>query len=311
MSMILNVVSVLLLVIILMMGVAFLTLLERKMLGYVQSRKGPNKVGHSGAFQPFSDAVKLFSKEVFYVFQVNVYIYSLCPVFGILMMLMIWMVYPIVTNIYFMNYSMLFMLVILSVGGYVILMMGWSSNSAYSLLGALRVVAQSVSYEVSFMFIILVIMMLGETYSLGDLWAWQIYIWNLVFIFPVFVLFFISVLVELNRSPVDLAEGESELVSGFNVEYFSGGFALIFMAEYGMIIFFLLFLSILFIGIKGHILIFFWVSIFSSAIIFMRGILPRMRYDLLMSLCWKIILPVSLNYLVLVFVFKVFCMGIF
>lgn len=290
---------------ILLVGVAFLTLLERKLLGYVQYRKGPNKLGFIGIIQPFSDAIKLFNKELFYIFKSNQYIYYLCPIVRFLMILVIWMVYPFITNIYFINYSILFLILVIRISGYILLIIGWSSNSTYSLLGALRSVAQTLSYEVRFIFIVLVLMLIRERYSLIDFSKWQVYIWYLIYIFPVFVMFFVRVLAELNRSPIDFIEGESELVSGFNIEYFRGGFALIFMGEYGIIIFFRMLICFLFISIRRVLIIFLYINIFCILIIFMRGLLPRMRYDELMYLCWKIILPLVLNYLVMIFSFKI------
>lgn len=264
-----------------------------------------------GIFQPFRDAVKLFRKEIFDIIQSNYIIYRVCPVVVFMMILIMWVCYPIITNIYFINYSILIIFVIIRVSGYRVLIIGWSSNSKYSLLGALRIISQGVSYEVRFIFIVLVFMILRERRSLVDLVVWQRYMWNLIFLFPLFVIFFIRVLAELNRRPVDLAEGESELVSGFNIEYYGGKFALIFMAEYGGILFFSLILRFFFIKIRSLIIIFIIVNICSRIIIFIRGILPRMRYDELIYLCWKIILPMSLGYLEIVIVFKVICMGIF
>nr|UEP15895.1 NADH dehydrogenase subunit 1 [Dolichoderus sibiricus] len=306
----LNFLSIIIMILVLLLGVAFLTLLERKMLGYVQNRKGPNKLGFIGLLQPFSDAIKLYSKELFVIFKSNKYMYYLCPLVSFMMMMMIWMIFPYITNLYSMNYSLLVMILIMSISGYVLLLMGWSSNSIYSMLGALRSVSQALSYEVSFIFIVMILMLLSESYSLVDLNKWQIYMNNLIFMFPVFLMFFLSVLAELNRTPMDFIEGESELVSGFNIEYFSGSFALIFMGEYGMIIFFSMLMSIMFMKILYIFIMFVYINIFIVMIIMMRGLLPRMRYDELMYLCWKIILPLVLSYFLMFMIFKVLFMMI-
>lgn len=274
-------------------------------MGYVQYRKGPNKVGFWGLFQPFRDAIKLFNKEIFIVLKSNQYIYYLCPIIGFIIIIIIWLIYPVFTNIYFINYSILIIILVMGVRGYVILLIGWTSNSSYSLLGSLRSVAQCLSYEVRFIIIIIIFMVLRERYSVIDFRKWQIYIWNLIFIFPVFLIFFIRILAELNRTPIDFIEGESELVSGFNIEYFRGGFALIFLGEYGMIIFFRVIIRFIFIRIYSIFFIFIWVIFFVNIVVFMRGLLPRMRYDELIYLCWKIILPVILVYIILVILFKV------
>lgn len=209
--------------------------------------------------------------------------------------------YPWITNIYFLNYSILIIIILISVRGYILLIIGWSSNSIYSIIGSLRSVAQTLSYEVRFIIIILILIILSEGYNFIDLIKWQENFWFIFMLLPVFFIFFIRILAELNRRPLDFIEGESELVSGFNIEYFRGGFALIFMGEYGIIIFFrcvniLLFTNLL----KYNLFIYLYLNLFLIMIIFIRGILPRIRYDELIYLCWKIILPLILNYLILI-----------
>nr|YP_009735113.1 NADH dehydrogenase subunit 1 [Acropyga fuhrmanni]QBG38601.1 NADH dehydrogenase subunit 1 [Acropyga fuhrmanni] len=306
--MVLNIVNLLILLIILLMGIAFLTLLERKILGYIQMRKGPNKVGFSGLIQPFSDAIKLLTKELFYVYKSNYYMFYLCPFLSFSLMLVMWLLFPYNTNIYFLNYSILLLFILMTLGGYLLIFMGWSSNSMYSIMGAIRSVSQMLSYEVSFMLIMFVLMFMGEGYSFMDLVKFQKNLWFMVAFYPLFLIYFISVMAELNRSPMDFIEGESELVSGFNVEYFSGGFTLIFLGEYGMIIFLSFVSMTLFTDLilQSNFISFFSIIIFSLMIILMRGLLPRLRYDELMYLCWKIILPFILMYIILIMSVKFF-----
>lgn len=184
--------------------------------------------------------------------------------------------------------------------------MGWASNSLYSIIGAIRSVAQVLSYEVRFIIILLVQIILRERYSLIDLIKWQNYLWFFWILFPLIIIFFIRILSELNRSPIDFIEGESELVSGFNVEFFRGSFALIFLSEYGIIIFISYLLMYLYIGRSRIYIQFLLMNLIITLIIFIRGILPRIRYDELIYLCWKIILPIILNYLLYFFIFKEF-----
>nr|UKE80163.1 NADH dehydrogenase subunit 1 [Meloe cavensis] len=298
-------ISALILVVCVLVGVAFLTLLERKVLGYIQVRKGPNKVGFTGILQPFGDAIKLFTKEQTVPFMSNFNIYYLSPMANLLISLFIWMCMPFVAILFNFNLSILFFLSASSLGVYTIMLAGWSSNSGYSLLGSLRSVAQTISYEVSLALIFMSFIFLVLSMNLLDFIKAQGYSWLLFLMFPLSLMWVISSLAETNRTPFDFAEGESELVSGFNVEYSSGGFALIFMAEYSSILFMSMLCVLLFLGgdlfsfmffVKLTFVSFFWVWV--------RGTLPRFRYDKLMYLAWKSFLPSSLHYLVFFFNFK-------
>nr|YP_009172216.1 NADH dehydrogenase subunit 1 [Kamimuria chungnanshana]ALF36425.1 NADH dehydrogenase subunit 1 [Kamimuria chungnanshana] len=306
---ILPMVGSLLLVICVLVGVAFLTLLERKVLGYIQIRKGPNKVGFVGIPQPFSDAIKLFTKEQTYPVLSNYLPYYFSPVFTLFLALLVWMIMPYMTGMFMFEVGLLFFLSCTSLGVYTVMIAGWSSNSNYALLGGLRGVAQTISYEVSLALILLSFVFLINGYCLKEFLDFQEYIWFMFLTFPLMLSWFASCLAETNRTPFDFAEGESELVSGFNVEYSSGGFALIFLGEYASILFMSMLFSVLFLGCDIYSGLFFMkLALVSFAFVWVRGTLPRFRYDKLMYLAWKSFLPLSLNYLVLFLGFKVFLM---
>nr|YP_009532922.1 NADH dehydrogenase subunit 1 [Mantispa japonica]AYG51257.1 NADH dehydrogenase subunit 1 [Mantispa japonica] len=298
MDILLNFISSLLLIICLLVGVAFLTLLERKVLGYIQIRKGPNKVGFCGVPQPFCDAIKLFSKEQTYPITSNYMSYYIAPVISLFLSLLVWMIYPYMTNMINYNLGLLFFLCCTSMGVYTVLVAGWSSNSNYALLGGLRAVAQTISYEVSMALLLLSFIILIGSFNLLDFYYFQINMWFFFLTFPLMLVWLSSSLAETNRTPFDFAEGESELVSGFNVEYSSGGFALIFLAEYASILFMSMLFSVMFLG-SNLFSIFFYLKLTFVGFIFIwvRGTLPRYRYDKLMYLAWKCYLPLSLNYL--------------
>nr|YP_010531754.1 NADH dehydrogenase subunit 1 [Anopheles pretoriensis]UXX18959.1 NADH dehydrogenase subunit 1 [Anopheles pretoriensis] len=301
----------LLLVICVMVGVAFLTLLERKVLGYIQIRKGPNKVGFNGLLQPFSDAVKLFTKEQTYPLLSNYISYYFSPVFSLFLSLLIWMCIPYLIKLYSFNLGVLFFLCCTSLGVYTVMIAGWSSNSNYALLGGLRAVAQTISYEVSLALILLSFIFLVGNYNFLNFYLFQDYVWFIVFCFPLGLVWLASCLAETNRTPFDFAEGESELVSGFNVEYSSGGFALIFLAEYSSILFMSMLFVVIFLGSDIYSFMFFIKLTFISFIfIWVRGTLPRFRYDKLMYLAWKSFLPLSLNYLFFFVGLKIFFMSL-
>lgn len=291
--------ELLILFICVLVGVAFLTLLERKILGYIQIRKGPNKVGYCGVIQPFSDAIKLFTKEQTFPIVSNYLPYYFSPIFSLFISLLIWSVIPFCFGIFSFNLGLLFFLCCTRVGVYTVMIAGWSSNSLYALLGGLRSVAQTISYEVRLALILISFIILSNGYNLYSFFVYQGLIWFLFITFPLIIIWFASCLAETNRTPFDFAEGESELVSGFNIEYRRGGFALIFMAEYSRILFIRILFVILFIG-GDYYSFFFLVKLVlvSSLFIWVRGTLPRYRYDKLMYLAWKSFLPISLNYLI-------------
>nr|AQP29400.1 NADH dehydrogenase subunit 1 [Nasutitermes sp. C TB-2017]AQP29885.1 NADH dehydrogenase subunit 1 [Nasutitermes sp. B TB-2017] len=288
----------LLLMVFVMVGVAFLTLLERSVLGYVHIRKGPNSVGFVGILQPFSDAISLFSSEQYFPIVSNYLIYYFSPIFGFFLSLLVWLLVPYLSGFISFDLGLLFFLACTSLGVYTVMIAGWSSNSSYSLLGGLRALAQTISYEVSLAFILLSFVILVCSYNLAYFYFFQVYLWLVFLSLPLSFIWFISCLAETNRTPFDFAEGESELVSGFNVEYGSGGFALIFLAEYASILFMSLLFCILFLGSDLY-SFFFYISLafISFLFIWVRGTVPRFRYDKLMYLAWKSFLPLSLNYL--------------
>nr|YP_009827458.1 NADH dehydrogenase subunit 1 [Paulhutchinsonia pilosicollis]QIV24535.1 NADH dehydrogenase subunit 1 [Paulhutchinsonia pilosicollis] len=304
-DMILIIFSSIVLLIFVLVGVAFLTLMERKVLGYIQIRKGPNKLGFIGLVQPFSDAIKLFSKEQTSPYMSNFNLYYFSPVANLFLSLFLWLCMPFVTVNFSFSLGFLFFLSISSLSVYSVMLAGWSSNSNYSLLGSLRSVAQVISYEVSLSLILLSFLFLVLSFNILDFMKFQENIWFIFLMMPLCLIWIVSSLAETNRTPFDFAEGESELVSGFNVEYSSGGFALIFLSEYASILFMSMICSMLFLG--GDLvswMFFLKVTFMGFLWIWVRGTLPRFRYDKLMYLAWKSYLPVSLSFLVFFFSVK-------
>nr|UPL65997.1 NADH dehydrogenase subunit 1 [Isometopus sp.] len=287
----------LILLVFILISVAFITLLERSVLGYIQLRKGPNKVGYMGILQPFSDGLKLFFKELSYPYMSNYFIYLSMPMYMLMLSFVLWVLFPYLMNIFTFDYGFLFFLCCTGLGVYGVLMCGWSSNSNYSLLGGLRAVAQTISYEVSMAMIVICLLIFIYSYNIVDFMYFQMYIWMVFISIPLFFCWFSSCLAETNRSPFDFAEGESELVSGFNVEYGSGGFAYIFLSEYMNIIFMSMLSCVFFMGGDMYSMLFYFKWVFLGfCFIWVRGTLPRFRYDKLMYLTWKIFLPISLSY---------------
>nr|YP_010692599.1 NADH dehydrogenase subunit 1 [Gargara minuta]WBV77340.1 NADH dehydrogenase subunit 1 [Gargara minuta] len=290
--------SLLFLLIVVLLSVGFFTLLERSVLSYIQYRKGPNKVGFLGLFQPFSDGMKLFLKELLIPMSSNMIIYSLCPLFSLVQSLFIWLLYPFMFNCINFNYGLLFFLVCSSFSVYGLIICGWSSNSVYSMLGCVRSISQAISYEVSLSLILLCYFLVIGMYGFMNLHLFQINSWFMFISVPMFFCWCSCCMAETNRSPFDFSEGESELVSGFNIEYGSGGFAFLFISEYSSIIFLGLITCLVFLGGDFYCYLFYLKLIFLCFVfIWVRACLPRYRYDKLMYLSWKCYLPLSLNYL--------------
>nr|YP_009733520.1 NADH dehydrogenase subunit 1 [Krisna concava]QHV34358.1 NADH dehydrogenase subunit 1 [Krisna concava] len=295
----------LLLFIFVMICVGFFTLLERKFLSYSQVRKGPNKVGYFGLFQPFSDGLSLFLSEYMFPNNSNFLIYYLCPILGLFQSLFMWILFPFINNLISFNFGLLFFLCVLSVGVYFIIICGWCSNSSYAVLGSIRGLSQSISYEVSFSLILFNYFILIDSYNFYLFSLIQINFWFFLLVFPMFFCWFSCILAETNRSPYDFSEGESELISGFNVEYGSYGFSLLFISEYSSIIFMCMITCLIFFGGNFYSFYFFLKLVFFCFLfVWVRCSFPRFRYDKLMYLAWKCYLPFILNYSLFFFFVK-------
>jgi len=308
---IIGIISSLIFLIMILISVAYFTLLERKILGGIQRRRGPNYFGFFGVLQPLGDAVKLVSKDVVLPYKVNIILFLFTPIFTFFISLVTWSVVPfssfsLLSDI---KYSILFIIAVSSLGAYGVIFSGWSSNSKYSFLGAIRAISQIISYELSFGCIFLVIVYLNNTTRLVDISINQSVVWLCSFCWIFYLLFFVTGLAETNRIPFDLPEAEAELVAGYNVEYSSLFFALFFLAEYSNMLFFTLLSSICFCGnwfplfgiFYGPIAIAVKVVFQSCVIVWVRGILPRFRYDQLLDLNWKRILPLLFGLIILYF----------
>src|SRR5215210_3960406 len=297
-----------------LLAVAYLTYAERKVLGAMQLRRGPNVVGPFGLFQPFADAIKAVMKETIVPSGANRLLFMFAPMLTFMLAMLAWAVIPVNDGwaIADINVGVLYLFAISSLGVYGVIIAGWASNSKYAFLGALRSAAQMVSYEVSMGFVIVTVLLCAGSLNLSEIVLAQQTVWFFIPLFPMFVVFFISTLAETNRAPFDLPEGESELVAGFFVEYSGISFAMFFLGEYANMILMSALTTILFLGgwlppmatepftwIPGPIWFALKIALVLFVFIWVRATFPRYRYDQLMRLGWKVFLPFSLLWLVL------------
>ncbi|MBL6606230.1 MAG: NADH-quinone oxidoreductase subunit NuoH [Alphaproteobacteria bacterium] len=298
----------------LLIAVAYLTLAERRVIGFMQLRKGPNVVGPFGMFQPFADALKLMAKETILPAGADKVVFIIAPMLTFILALVAWAVIPFDAGLVLadINVGILYLFAISSLGVYGVIMAGWASNSKYAFLGALRSAAQMVSYEVSMGLVIINVLICVGSLNLSDIIEAQRDMWFALPLLPMFIVFFISTLAETNRAPFDLPEGESELVAGYFVEYSSMSFALFFLGEYANMILMSAMTTVLFLGgwlppfdfapftwIPGPIWFVLKIMLCLFVFLWVRATTPRYRYDQLMRLGWKIFLPFSLIYVVL------------
>ena len=308
------IIKILLIIIPVLIAVAFFTVAERKIMGAIQRRRGPNVVGFMGLLQALADGLKLFVKETTLPSNSNLIVFLVAPILAFTLSLISWAVIPFSKNLVIadINLGILYLFAVSSLNVYGILLAGWSSNSKYAYLGALRSAAQMISYEISIGFIVLTTVICAGSFNLSTIVLAQTKSYFIIPLFPMFIIFYISMLAETNRHPFDLPEAEAELVSGYNVEYSAMTFALFFLAEYSNMLLMSSFAAVLFLG--GWLPLFnilpftllpgsFWLSLKISigALFFIvtRATLPRYRYDQLMQLGWKSFLPLSIGYVIL------------
>src|SRR5210317_2099874 len=306
--------KILLIVIPLMISVAYLTFFERKVIGYMQGRIGPNRVGFHGLLQPIADALKLMFKEIITPNKSNKTLFFIAPILTIAPAFAAWAVIPFNAELVLadINAGLLYVLAMTSIAVYGVIIAGWASNSKYAFLGSLRSAAQIVSYEIAMGFTLVGVLMCANSLNLGDIvngqqgGLLQWYIWPL---FPLFIIYFISAVAETNRAPFDVAEGESEIVAGFHVEYSGMAFAVFFLAEYANMILVSMLAALMFLGgwlspvsfIPDGIL---WLLLKVIFLLFFflwfRATFPRYRYDQIMRLGWKIFIPITLIWIIFV-----------
>ena len=313
--------KIMLIIVPLLLFIAYLTYFERKVIGAMQLRKGPNVVGPFGLLQPIADGIKLLTKETIFPDNSSKFLFILSPVLTFALALIAWAVIPVDYKVVLsdINVGLMYIFAISSLGIYGIIVAGWSSNSRYAFLGSLRSAAQMISYEVSIGLIIISVLLSSGSLNLTDIVLSQQNMWYVIPHFPMFVIFFISTLAETNRAPFDLPEAESELVAGYNVEYSSMSFGLFFLGEYGNMILMSSMSTILFLGgwlppfesqyfdlIPGYLWFLMKVVLLLFVFLWVRATLPRYRYDQLMTLGWKLFLPLSLLWIIITSSFMFF-----